>query len=196
MQAPVRIAAPAAEILMIEEVRRQLLISHEEWDAELHPLIGAATGILDGWGGKLGRCLIRQTWRQAFPCWSRSGRMRLPFPALQLGAVTYLDGGVEATVPPEDLLLLEDPISPYVAWAPDTWRPAHDRRDDAIRITFDAGYGDAAADVPQPIRSAALMLIAHWWRRREAAGEADLKTVPLGVEALLHPFRRVHPVWE
>ena len=62
---------------------------------------------------------------------------------------------------------------------------------DAVRIAFDAGYGAADA-VPQAIKQAILMIVAHWYEHRETVvvgtGAVD---IPLGANALLSPFRRV-----
>jgi len=55
-----------------------------------------------------------------------------------------------------------------------------------------AGYGAAASDVPQPLRQAVLLLVAHWFERREPVelGSA-LETVPMTVGGLLAPYRSV-----
>ncbi|ODR98420.1 hypothetical protein AUC68_08240 [Methyloceanibacter methanicus] len=62
-----------------------------------------------------------------------------------------------------------------------------------FEVAFVAGFGDAAADVPQPIRQALLLLVAHWFERREPV---ELGPGPQGVPAvaagLLQPYRRVH----
>ena len=59
----------------------------------------------------------------------------------------------------------------------------------AVTLTMVAGYG-AAADVPYSIRQAILLMVAHWFVNREAASPVSLKELPLGVAALLSPYRR------
>ena len=61
-----------------------------------------------------------------------------------------------------------------------------------VKITFTAGYGDAAGDVPEPLRQALLLLVAHWYERREPVvlGETAIQ-VPETVQSLLLPYRRV-----
>jgi uncharacterized phiE125 gp8 family phage protein len=60
-----------------------------------------------------------------------------------------------------------------------------------IEIDFVAGHADAAADVPQPIRQALLLLIAHWYENREPVEiGASATTIPAGVSELLMPYRR------
>ena len=54
-----------------------------------------------------------------------------------------------------------------------------------------AGYG-GADDVPQAIRTAAAMLVAHWYRNREAVNVGNITSeLPLGVQSLIAPYRRV-----
>lgn len=62
----------------------------------------------------------------------------------------------------------------------------------AFEVAFTAGYGDDAADVPEPIRHAILLLVAHWFERREPVElGAGPQEVPAIVAGLLHPYRRV-----
>ncbi len=62
----------------------------------------------------------------------------------------------------------------------------------AFEIAFTAGFGDAASDVPTPIRHAVKLLVAHWFERREPVvlgiGAQD---VPTTIAGLLLPYRRV-----
>ncbi|MDE1173860.1 MAG: head-tail connector protein [Parvibaculaceae bacterium] len=60
-----------------------------------------------------------------------------------------------------------------------------------IEIDFTAGYGDAADDVPAPVRQAILMLAAHWFETREpvAMGTPVLE-MPFTVSRLIEPYRR------
>lgn len=60
----------------------------------------------------------------------------------------------------------------------------------AVEVTYDAGYGDAASNVPQPIRHALLLLAAHWYEHREAASDGfAVQEVPMAVDALLGPYK-------
>jgi hypothetical protein len=53
--------------------------------------------------------------------------------------------------------------------------------------------GELDATAPENIKMAMLMLIAHWYRNREAVGEGSgssgMSTVPLGYDALLSTER-------
>jgi uncharacterized phiE125 gp8 family phage protein len=61
-----------------------------------------------------------------------------------------------------------------------------------IEIEFAAGLGDAADAVPEPIRHAILMLVAHWYEHRDPLeiGSAAA-AIPSAVSDLLKPYREV-----
>ncbi len=178
------VSGPAAMPVEINEVKAQARIDFADDDALIDGLIRAAVSHIDG-QGELGRAMITQTWAQhesQAPGWVR---LRMgPFQALQ--AVEYWDkDGVlqAASVDDFETRLHND----FVILKPKENRewPTADTRQDAIKITYTAGYGDAASDVPAGIRQAILMLVTHWYENRAATTEARLAMVPLGVEALL-----------
>jgi uncharacterized phiE125 gp8 family phage protein len=57
-----------------------------------------------------------------------------------------------------------------------------------IAITVTAGFGAAAADVPEPLRQAILALVGHWYEHR---GEGRPPSPPLTVDTLIRPFREI-----
>lgn len=57
-----------------------------------------------------------------------------------------------------------------------------------IEAEFTAGYGEAASDIPLPIRQAILLLLAQYFEHRDTAGQPP---VPMMVDALLAPYRWV-----
>lgn len=63
-------------------------------------------------------------------------------------------------------------------------------RDDfnTVKITYVAGYGEAGS-IPQPIRGAVSLLAAHLFENREASVMGSLSELPLGVEAMISPYR-------
>lgn len=72
--------------------------------------------------------------------------------------------------------------------------PTGDRSIDSVEIRYVVGYGSLAADVPQAIRQAILMTVAHFYENREAsgdpvAGDQTGNLLPLGVPALLSPYK-------
>jgi len=59
----------------------------------------------------------------------------------------------------------------------------------AVTLTVSCGYG-AAGDVPDTVKAAIKLLVAHWYEHREAAGNA-MAQIPLGVHHLLYCERRM-----
>ena len=71
-----------------------------------------------------------------------------------------------------------------------TWTP-HRQDDNAISVTWWAGYGATGASVPAAIRHAMLMLISHWYETRGATVSTGAvpQDVPFGVKSLLDSMR-------
>jgi uncharacterized phiE125 gp8 family phage protein len=59
---------------------------------------------------------------------------------------------------------------------------------DAVIVAYTAGYG-YAGDVPRGIRSAMLLLVGHLYENREAVSKEAGNELPIGLQALLFPFR-------
>jgi len=111
------------------------------------------------------------------------------------GTITYYGTDDTAYYASGISLAKEDQYEPKVylrngqSWPGTTLRPHN-----GICVTYVAGYGDAAADVPQKIRQALYLLIAHFYENREAVviGQGFTPTVvPMAVEALLWQDRIV-----
>lgn len=157
MLAPVRIAAPDDPVVSLAAVKRHLRVDFDDDNLVLEALRDAATDHLDGWGGILGRALVRQTWRQDFGGFHACEKLRLPLvPVMSVDSVKYYDGDNEQ----QDLAdsvwqILTDALGPYLALKPDQTWPSTYSRADAVSVTFVAGYGDGE-DVPHALQVAIL----------------------------------------
>ena len=182
-----RVTAPATLPITLDEVKAQLRITHDAEDTFLNGLIAAAVDYVDG-HGLLGRAMITQTWAQYVS--QSPGWVRLEMgPFIALVSVEYYDdAGVlqTATVGDFEAWLQDD----FVICKPKENRewPTADTRQDAIKITYTAGFG-TAADVPASLKHALLLLVSHWYQNREASIEAALKEIPLGFDMLLNAHR-------
>jgi uncharacterized phiE125 gp8 family phage protein len=175
---------PPAELLSLPEAKVHLRVDHDHEDLLIGGLIAAAVGWMDGWQGVLGRCILAQTWAvQA----GALASMALPFPDVRSAVVTYLDAaGVSQTVAPADYRVRTVSGHGQLIFADGFAEPPLQAgRDDAVTVT--AVYGMHSA--PAPLRVAAMMLVAHLYRNREAVGPAGIAEVPMGVSALIAPFR-------
>lgn len=192
MISPVLVTAPAEPVVSTAEAKEQCRVTHSDDNDFLDGLVAAATSLLDGWAGTLGRCLVTQTWRIDRAEWS--GAIRLPFPSCSNVVVRYSDASdVEQTVDSSLYQVYDDGHSSMVWFRRAFTAPVlYDDRLDPIRITFDAGYGDAA-DVPEAIKHAIKLLIGHWYENREEViiGQLDLRRLPAAFDTLISPFRRL-----
>jgi uncharacterized phiE125 gp8 family phage protein len=150
----VLVSGPAVEPLTAAEAKARLNIGSEVSDEVMDAYIMAARQRIDGADGYLGRALITQTWQgrdDRFPT-DDNGRIYIPLPPLQTVTVSYLDS-VGTSVPLVDgvdyrLVQAQRPyIVPLTGWPAVTGI-------DGVTIEFVVGYGDAGADVPEPIRTA------------------------------------------
>lgn len=65
-----------------------------------------------------------------------------------------------------------------------TWPSTRGAENDVV-ITWWAGFGTTGADVPVPARHAMLLILAHWYRSREAVSETRFAPVPMSADVLL-----------
>lgn len=190
MYRPVLVTAPTSTPITLTEAKAHLRVEDPDNDSLITALIAAAVTYLDGWTGILGRCLFTQTWRQDYDelCLS----LQLPLvPVASIGSVTYLDAaGASQTVASANYTLLNDELGPYVRFNDAYSFPAVRSQGPAVSVSYVAG--SAAADVPQAIKQAMLLLIAHWYENRESVViGAAVSSLPMAVDALLAPHRRV-----
>jgi len=191
MHVPVRTVAPASAVASTAEARAACQIDDEVTDHNtlLDRLVSAATAHLDGWRGVLGRCIVTQTWRQDFDAWARV--LRLPFPDCTVTELRYFEDGDDTgtVVAATNYDGLADELGAYLRLRDDFDLPGDLAETRAVRVTFTAGFG---ATAPEDIKHAVLLLVAHWFANREAVNLGNTGTeLPLGVAALIAPYRRI-----
>lgn len=191
---PVRITAPASPLVTVAEARRDLKVDLPDDDGLIEDLIATAESLLDGYSGELGRALVTQVWRQDLPCFPASGVIHLPLaPVRVVSSITYwgLDGVARPLSAQVYSGVLKAASDPYIKLAYGQSWPATYPRDDAVSVTFEAGYG-APGDVPAAIRRAALLIVGHLYENREAVTVGGpAYELPFGANRLTSNFRRV-----
>lgn len=181
--APVRTAAPDAEPITLAEAKAQCRVGHDDEDALITALIGAAVSELDGWSGTLGRALVTQTWEQPFDGFPL--RLRLPMPAATVASVSYVDpDGETQALATDQYVLRRDALGSFVEPAFDVNWPAV--RSQSASVTVEFTCGNAAADVDGAIKAALLLRVADLYANREGAGPSLFENAT--VKALLAPF--------
>jgi len=181
--------APSVEILTVTEVKSQLKLDDDDHseDALLNGLIKAARQHAEDvltW-----RAFITQTWELWLDRWPDKDYIELPRPPLQ--SVTSIEyygtDDAEAPFSSDDYFVdvKSEPGRVHLnygkSWPSATLRPAN-----GICVTFVAGYGDSASDVPEDFRRGLQLIIGHLYEHREECVIGIAVTeIPLGAKALL-----------
>lgn len=120
--------------------------------------------------------------------------IRLPLgPVQSVSSIAYFDtNGASQTFGASNYRAHEDRFGPYVRLASGSAWPDTETRDDAVTVTYVAGYGDNPSDVPEPIRTAIAQVAAHLFENREATGTAELVKILIGAEELIAPYQAGH----
>jgi uncharacterized phiE125 gp8 family phage protein len=181
-----RTVAPATALLTLAETKAHLRINNNKSDTYLTSLIETATARLDGHYGYLRRALITQTYALTFEDWP-DYKIRLPCPPLiAVSSITYLDlaDATQTLAPNQYRVIRQGNAGSYIERSFIGIWPATADRPDAITVTYTAGYGAAASDVPMPIRQAALLLLGEMWANR---GDGIAESSSVAVNAGSNP---------
>jgi uncharacterized phiE125 gp8 family phage protein len=184
-------SGPAIEPVTLAEAKTHLRIDGNAEDTLILSLIVTSRLHIEA---ALGLALITQGWSYFIDAWPHGQQVVLPIrPVQSVSAVKLYAADESVTVVSAEAYQLDGAAVPPrlvrrggLAW------PTPGRAANGIEIAFVAGYGDAAADVPAPIRQAILLLTAHWHEHREpvAIGAATAPVPPM-VSELLQPYRQV-----
>ena len=180
----VRVTAPSASPISLAEAKAQMRVEGNDEDTIIQRLIDAAVAFVDV-QGVLGFAMITQTWGQ----WigpNPSTVSLLLGPVQSVSAIKYYDtNGTLQTATLADFNVFGTPnritITPKTGKA---W-PITQTRDDAIKIEYVVGYGDTSSSVPQTVRHALMMLVAHWYENRETSAEKSMTEVPYGFHEMI-----------
>lgn len=190
-QKPVRTVAPAETPVSLSEAKEHLRVDHDDEDITIAIYIAAATAHLDGWSGILGRCIVTQTWRLDMDGFPSGCLIRLPFADVQSVTVAYDDtAGAAHTLSAATYNLRQDAIGSGLLLAEGASWPDTEETPDAVRVTMVCGFGAASA-VPAALKVAILMILGHMYSAREAVSDRPMTAVPMAVDMLVGPYRRV-----
>lgn len=186
--ASILLTGPAAEPVSLSEAKSHLRIQHDDDDDVIAALIAGARVHIES---QTRRALITQSWRLTRDVWPVDGRILIlpvPLRALTAARVIMLDGATH-NIDAGQFFADMAGAPAFLAFNPGTV-PMPDRPVAGIELDVEAGYGDAAADVPQPLRQAIKLLVAHWYENRglTAIGH-EVAVLPLTINALIAPYR-------
>jgi uncharacterized phiE125 gp8 family phage protein len=181
-----RTVEPAAEPVTPAEARAHLRIDGTAEDDLLSGLIRAARQEVEQ---ATGTALIEQGWRLVLDRWPAHDTAPLKIhPLREVRSVTLYGSEGEASVlAPETFQV--DALSRPARIHFDTAPPAL-RAMNGVEIDFSAGFGESGTDVPDLLKRAILLLVAHWYEFRVGFGPADQPvSYPAGYDRLIAGYR-------
>lgn len=181
------LTGPTAEPIALGEAKQFIRVEHDDDDDVIAALIAGSRVHIEA---QTRRALMTQSWRLTRDCWPQCGRLALlPVPLVTLDAVRVYkaDGSTQSV----DLagFALDKAAAPAMLAFTRGALPAPQRPVGGIEIDITCGYG-AAADVPEPLRQAIRLLVAHWYENRAmvAIGQ-EIAVLPATASALIAPYR-------
>jgi uncharacterized phiE125 gp8 family phage protein len=151
------ITAAADSPVTLDELKNRLRIDSTDFDGELQLHLDAAVSHVQE---ITRRSLITTEWKLTLPRFPRGQRpIVLPKGETQaVSEITYLDDeGDRQTLDDADYIVGINTEPATIVPSYDANWPSHREILNSIEITFTAGYGDAAEDVPADLRNAILL---------------------------------------
>lgn len=185
-----QISTPANPALTLAEAKRQLRIETSEtaFDADIEALVKAATEWV------FSTChltLITTGYEITFPSFPNEKQFKIPaYPISEIITLEYRDKDgttQELTGYQSDFVQVPSSIYPAVG---QEWPETQEERIDAVVITLNVGYGGSSANVPEMVKHLIKLLVAHWFKNREAVlTGATSKEVELAADNLMKQIR-------
>lgn len=179
-------SGPAEEPITLAEAKSHLRLETAADDPLVTSLMITARLHIEA---ALGLALTSQQWTLVLDAWPAKSIVEMPMrpvSAVTAVRVRAADGG-QTVVPSASYVIDGAGVPPRLVPANGAW-PAPGRTVGGIEIDFTAGFGPAAA-VPEPIRHALRLLVAHWYEHRDPIEIGDPATaVPNAVSELLKPY--------
>jgi len=171
----------------VDDCKSDLRIDGSTEDSLIESYIQAASKLCSE---IVGRKLINETWKLSLK--TASATIDLPFnPCSSITEIQYYDSDNNAqTLSTSDFNLYSyDDISQIETVSGFSWPQLYNRRD-ALNITFVTGYGAAASDIPDTIKRAIRLTVAHWYEHREGVVMGvTASEIPYGIHLLLNVER-------
>jgi len=172
--------APTVEPVTLDEAKLHLKVDSADDNPLITALIATARELAER---ETKRAFVTQIWELILD--TAGGEIEVPKPPLQsVESITVIDKeGGETVVDASkyDVDKAQNSYGRVRLRSGSSW-PAH-RGFASFIVEFKAGYGNAAADVPEALKQAILQLIAHLYENRESV------EVPAGVKILLWAFK-------
>jgi len=178
------VTPPTSEPVTIAEAKAQLHIgaSDDAHDTELAAFIAAAR---EEWERDTSAALINRTIEHRLPAFQDTIKLTV-LPVVTVASVKYIDeAGAEQTVSSANYYLDSDEVRFLDTFV----KPATQKRSEAVRITYTAGYGDDSKYCPELDRMAIKLNLAYRFENRDMmVSDTAFKTT--AYESLVHKKMR------
>jgi uncharacterized phiE125 gp8 family phage protein len=182
----IRTVEPAVEPLSLAEAKAHLRLSGDGEDETVLALIRAARQEVER---QSGQALIDQHWRLVLDDWPADDFVLIRRgPVREILAVTVFGEDGAATLMPAPVFLADTVSEPARIVFRERPRPGVPLN--GIEIDFRCGHGASGADVPDLMKRAILLLVAHWYEFRGVVEPSGQPVgYPSGFDRLLASFR-------
>ena len=180
----VQTAAPSVEPVTTTSQKEWMREDTSDEDSLIGNLAAASRAYVEM---STNRQMITATWQYKVSSFPSSGDIVLPISPLQsVTSITYVDTN-DDTQTWSSALYTVDTASDVGRVRPiynEDYPESRGYAQDVI-VTFVAGYGDAASDVPDRALTAIKLLAANWFENRESNAAVSLQEVPMALHTLI-----------
>ena len=180
----VQTAAPSVEPVTTTSQKEWMRVDTSDEDSLIGNLAAASRAYVEM---STNRQMITATWQYKFSSFPSSGDIVLPISPLQsVTSITYVDTN-DDTQTWSSALYTVDTASDVGRVRPIYNEDYPESRGYAqvVIVTFVAGYGDAASDVPDTALTAIKLLASNWFENRESNAAVSLQEVPMALQTLI-----------
>ncbi len=179
-----RSSAPTDLPITLGEAKDHLRVLNTDTadDPSIHGYLATAMAILDGPEGILNRALVTQTLVFTFDRFPNVNAFSLPFPPLvSVTSITYVDNNGDTQTWATSKYRVLNAANPTVCGRVElaygeTW-PTTRRIEQAITVTFQAGFGDATA-VPEHYKHLIKVMVKEMFDNREPLEKSNVEQSP------------------
>lgn len=169
----------------LAQAKAHLRVTHTSEDDLISAYLASATDKVQRWTR---RQLMQAEYELAldgFPLGGCVIELDLP-PLVSVESVTYIDASgqdvtLDASAYQVDIRSTPGRLRPA---AGSLWPLAKPGALASVVVAYTAGYADAER-VPQALKMAILLLVAHWYEHREAVALTSVSEMPLAVQSLV-----------
>ena len=180
----VQTAAPSVAPVTTTSQKEWMRVDTSDEDSLIGNLAAASRAYVEM---STNRQMITATWQYKFSSFPSSGDIVLPISPLQsVTSITYVDTN-DDTQTWSSALYTVDTASDVGRVRPiynEDYPESRGYAQDVI-VTFVAGYGDAASDVPDTALTAIKLLASNGFENRESNAAVSLQEVPMALQTLI-----------